>query len=127
MLPASKPGKPPIHSFSSSSRGSRDSAETGTGIIIIERLMRLPRSLSMLLAGIALGVSPARLPAAEAADTQLILPHCPDEAAAIELSQQQLSAPLDPNQPTQAQFKSLSIDGGRNVQGGGVTVRQGER
>src|SRR5262245_33437514 len=106
MLPASNPGKRPIHSPSSSSRGSRDSAETGTGIIIIERLMRLPRSLSTFAAGIAFGLLPARLPAAEAADSQLILPSCPDDAAAIQLSQR-LAAPLDPNEPFEMEIKNL--------------------
>jgi LPS-assembly protein len=88
--------------------------------------MRLPRSLSTLAAAVAFGLLPARLPAAQVTQGQLILPRCPDDAAAIQL-QQRLSAPLDPF-AEELQFKDLLLDPEADVaQSEEVRIRQGDR
>jgi len=89
--------------------------------------MRLPRSFLRPVAAIALGVLPARLLAAQPADSALILPRCPDDAAAIQHSQR-LAAPLDPNEPFTTSVKNLLIDPQNNSQRSeDVTIRQGQR
>ncbi|MEJ0100894.1 MAG: LPS-assembly protein LptD [Pseudomonadota bacterium] len=92
--------------------------------------MRLLRSLTLLAAGLALGLAQSRLPAAEAAVTQVAnpyetLPRCPDDAAASR--QQKISKPLDPNEQYEVNLGTLHLDSERNAQAGQkVTVQQGE-
>ncbi len=93
--------------------------------------MRLLRSLTLLAAGLALGLAHSRLPAAEAAVMQVAnpydtLPRCPDDAAASR--QQKISKPIDPGEPMEVDVTNVHIDAERNTEvSGKVSVQQNDR
>jgi hypothetical protein len=78
--------------------------------------MRMPRPF-LPLAGLALGlgVVAARLPAAEPADSPLLLPRCPDDAAAVALSQRQVGKPLTLDNEVQVDAGPWTLDGDSNI------------
>ena len=88
--------------------------------------MRLLRSLLQLAAGLALGLVPPRLPAAETATPYENLPRCPDDAAAMAL--QKLSAPLNPAEDMHIDYGHLvSFDAEGNTEvSGGISIHRGD-